>query len=80
MVMQQQEEVIWHKMKRVLVALLKPRKSGAGLLKLEDDVESCEYEDIQVMWEMLQRTEAQPLPLKDNQHSHKPFWRRRIFV
>lgn len=32
--------------------------AGAGLLKLHDDVQTCEYEDVQVMWEMLQRTES----------------------
>ncbi|WJX65504.1 hypothetical protein P8452_50161 [Trifolium repens] len=32
------------------------RKSG--LKKLRHDVQSCEYEDIRVMWEMLNRNES----------------------
>ena len=49
--------------------------AGAGLLKLEDDVQTCEYQDIQVMWEMLRRTESGG-PI-DNHHEreHQPFWR-----
>lgn len=53
--------------------------AGAGLLKLRDDVQTCEYEDVQVMWEMLQKTETEAI---DNNLHHKrkqlPFWR--IFV
>lgn len=30
----------------------------AGLKKLRNDVKSCEYEDIRVMWEMLNRNES----------------------
>ncbi|KAK8581037.1 hypothetical protein V6N12_071283 [Hibiscus sabdariffa] len=33
------------------------RKSG--LFKLQKDVRSCEYRDVQVMWEMLKRSEAE---------------------
>ncbi|KAJ4701639.1 Elongation factor 4 [Melia azedarach] len=29
-----------------------------GLLRLRRDVRSCEYRDVQVMWEMLNRNEA----------------------
>ncbi|XVF64170.1 hypothetical protein PTKIN_Ptkin09bG0146300 [Pterospermum kingtungense] len=36
---------------------LRIRKSG--LLKLRKDVRSCEYEDVQVMWEMLRRNETE---------------------
>ncbi|XWS21276.1 hypothetical protein CRYUN_Cryun30bG0041900 [Craigia yunnanensis] len=36
---------------------LRVRKSG--LLKLRKDVRSCEYEDVQVMWEMLRRNETE---------------------
>lgn len=46
--------------------------TGAGLVKLRDDVQTCEYEDVQVMWEMLQKTETQVL------HNKRPFWR--VFV
>ncbi|KAJ0024749.1 hypothetical protein Pint_08662 [Pistacia integerrima] len=31
----------------------------AGLLRLRGDVRSCEYRDVQVMWEMLKRNEAE---------------------
>ncbi|GJV34089.1 hypothetical protein Tco_1394489, partial [Tanacetum coccineum] len=30
-----------------------------GLLKLHDDIQTCGYEDVQVMWEMLHRTESE---------------------
>ncbi|KAF5740625.1 hypothetical protein HS088_TW11G00702 [Tripterygium wilfordii] len=30
-----------------------------GLLKLRHDVRACEYEDIQIMWEMLQKHETE---------------------
>jgi hypothetical protein len=30
----------------------------AGLKKLTHDIQSCEYEDIRVMWEMLNRNES----------------------
>ncbi|CAJ1954946.1 unnamed protein product [Sphenostylis stenocarpa] len=51
--------------------------AGAGLLKLQDDVQTCGYEDVQVMWEMLQRTESD---VAENHPKRKqlPFWR--IFV
>ncbi|KAK7262026.1 hypothetical protein RIF29_28354 [Crotalaria pallida] len=80
---------ILHKMifpvRRVLLALsarLKShRKNGAGLLKLEGDVQTCGYEDVQVMWEMLQRSENEVMD-NSNNHHHKrkqlPFWR--VFV
>ncbi|CAL5199709.1 unnamed protein product [Lathyrus oleraceus] len=70
---------IWQTMifpvKRLCLALstrIKHRKNGAGLVKLRDDVQTCEYEDVQVMWEMLQKTETQVL------HNKRPFWR--VFV
>ncbi|XP_047175952.1 uncharacterized protein LOC124843294 [Vigna umbellata] len=75
---------IWRNMifpvRRVWLALsarLKTRKNGEGLLKLQDDVQTCGYEDVQVMWEMLQRTESD---VTENHHKRKqlPFWR--IFV
>ncbi|XP_078443977.1 uncharacterized protein LOC144713287 [Wolffia australiana] len=33
-------------------------KAGPGILKLSDDVRSCGYEDVRVMWEIL-RTELE---------------------
>lgn len=54
--------------------------AGAGLLKLHDDVQTCGYQDVQVMWEMLQRSESE---LLGHHHDHpkrkqRPFWR--VFV
>ncbi|KEH39668.1 hypothetical protein MTR_2g105430 [Medicago truncatula] len=75
---------IWQTMifpvRRLCLALstrINHRKNGAGLVKLQDDVQTCGYEDVQVMWEMLQKTETE---LVDNHHKRKqlPFWR--LFV
>ncbi|KAI4355873.1 hypothetical protein L6164_004602 [Bauhinia variegata] len=57
-----------------LSARLKHRNDGTGLLKLQDDVQTCGYEDVQVMWEMLQRSETELVDKRKQQ----PFWR--IFV
>ncbi|KAF3432493.1 hypothetical protein FNV43_RR27233 [Rhamnella rubrinervis] len=74
----------WNKMifpvRRVWLALsarVKSPKSGGGLLKLRDDVQTCGYEDVQVMWEMLRRSESEVIdhPQKRKQ---RPFWR--VFV
>ncbi|XXG51581.1 hypothetical protein AAC387_Pa03g0113 [Persea americana] len=57
-------------MRRVWVAVAakaKARKNGGGLLKLHDDVQTCGYEDIQVMWEMLRRSETE----LSHTHKHK---------
>ncbi|KAH9309343.1 hypothetical protein KI387_037254, partial [Taxus chinensis] len=35
---------------------------GRGLLKLYNDVQSCGYQDVQVMWEMLQNSETTSSP------------------
>ncbi|KAG8388187.1 hypothetical protein BUALT_Bualt02G0099700 [Buddleja alternifolia] len=43
-------------------ARLKARKNGAGLLKLHDDIQTCGYEDVQIMWEMLRQTESEVMP------------------
>ncbi|KAL3529014.1 hypothetical protein ACH5RR_008336 [Cinchona calisaya] len=57
---------LWQKMvfpvRRVWFGLssrVKARKNGGGLLKLRDDIQTCGYEDVQVMWEMLRRTESE---------------------
>ncbi|CAA7409339.1 unnamed protein product [Spirodela intermedia] len=42
----------------VAAAAASRAKPGTGIEKLEDDVQTCEYEDVQVMWEML-RTEME---------------------
>ncbi|XP_039059923.1 uncharacterized protein LOC120203822 [Hibiscus syriacus] len=59
---------LWRKMRRVWISVsqrLKPHKptvkggkdgeacNANGLLKLEDDVMMCGYEDVQVMWKLL---------------------------
>lgn len=41
-----------------LATRIRIRKSGGGLLKLQNDVQRCSYEDVQVMWEMLKKTES----------------------
>ncbi|KAG0468677.1 hypothetical protein HPP92_018005 [Vanilla planifolia] len=52
----------WRKMVRrarvSVVAKGKPKIDGDGMLKLQDDVQTCEYEDILVMWEMLQNPQG----------------------
>ncbi|CAH9075796.1 unnamed protein product, partial [Cuscuta epithymum] len=66
-------------------ARVKARKQGAaGLLKLHDDIQTCGYEDVQVMWEMLRQAESKLTSLghddnaNNKQKQHRPFWR--IFV
>ncbi|GLT59969.1 hypothetical protein SLA2020_327620 [Shorea laevis] len=75
----------WHKMifpvRRVWLAVsarVKARKNGAGLLKLHDDVQTCGYQDVQVMWEMLRRSETEPIAQHNNKRKQRPFWR--VFV
>ncbi|KAL3655120.1 hypothetical protein CASFOL_000906 [Castilleja foliolosa] len=43
-------------------ARFKARKKGAALLKLHDDIQTCGYEDVQIMWEMLRRTGSEVTP------------------
>ncbi|KAK2976614.1 hypothetical protein RJ640_021416 [Escallonia rubra] len=54
-----------------------PFLSGAALLKLRDDIQTCGYEDVQVMWEMLRRTESELITHRPKRKP-RPFWR--IFV
>ncbi|KAK9097195.1 hypothetical protein Sjap_022692 [Stephania japonica] len=51
------------------------RNSGRGLLKLRKDIRRCEYDDIHVMWEMLQRTDADPPPRKQGRMRRFLLWR-----
>jgi len=49
--------------KLTLVLAMHSDGGGGGgghsvLVKLHDDVQTCAYEDVQVMWEMLQRAET----------------------
>ncbi|KAK3219137.1 hypothetical protein Dsin_013107 [Dipteronia sinensis] len=85
---------LWHKMvfpvRRVWLAVssrVKARKNGGGLLKLHNDVESCEYQDIKVMWEMLNQSETQLITTTTHNNNNnnnntkrrqRPFWR--VFV
>ncbi|KAA8540578.1 hypothetical protein F0562_024503 [Nyssa sinensis] len=71
----------WHKMafpvRRVWVAVsarVKARKNGDGLLKLRDDIQTCGYEDVQVMWEMLRRSESELLS-NHSKRKQRPLWR-----
>ncbi|KAL6584601.1 hypothetical protein OROMI_003890 [Orobanche minor] len=43
---------------------------GAGLLKLHDDIQTCGYEDVRIMWEML-RMESSTHTKRKN----RTFWR-----
>ena len=51
--------------------------AGAGLLKLHNDVQTCGYEDVQVMWEMLRRSESEQVA-NHTKRKQRPFWR--VFV
>ncbi|KAF8025281.1 hypothetical protein BT93_F2195 [Corymbia citriodora subsp. variegata] len=73
---------LWRKMifpvRRVwfsVSARLKARNHGAGHMKLEDDVQTCEYQDVQVMWEMLKRSETELMANHPKRKAHRPFWR-----
>ncbi|KAJ8497315.1 hypothetical protein OPV22_007867 [Ensete ventricosum] len=43
----------------VVSSRVKSRKHGGGILKLYDDVQMCGYQDVQVMWEILTKTEME---------------------
>ncbi|XP_062226989.1 uncharacterized protein LOC133925150 [Phragmites australis] len=45
----------------VLTARLRRKKDDrrSFLVKLHDDIQTCAYEDVQVMWEMLQSSETE---------------------
>ncbi|PON52753.1 hypothetical protein PanWU01x14_207140 [Parasponia andersonii] len=61
--------------------LIKPPKSGVGLLKLHNDIQTCGYQDVQVMWEILQRSESEVLGNHDPEHpKRKQRLLRRVFV
>jgi hypothetical protein len=45
-----------------------------GLLKLRRDVRACEYEDVQVMWEMLKRNETEPSPERSKKRFYLNFF------
>lgn len=58
-----------------VAARVKSHNSGAGLLKLHNDVQTCGYEDVQVMWEMLQRLESTELTASPQKPKPRSFWR-----
>ncbi|KAL8232309.1 hypothetical protein R6Q57_002087, partial [Mikania cordata] len=59
-------------------ARVKSRRNGGGLLKLHDDIQTCGYKDVQVMWEMLHRTESELTSNNHRKRKPKSFWK--IFV
>lgn len=52
--------------------------TGGGLLKLHDDIQTCGYEDVQVMWEMLRRSDSDLTSNQTTKRKQRPFWR--VFV
>ncbi|XVF43410.1 hypothetical protein PTKIN_Ptkin02bG0037900 [Pterospermum kingtungense] len=62
---------LWRKMRRAWLtvsARLKTHKStgdhkggASGLLKLQDDVKMCGYEDVQVMWNLLNTSQIKQI-------------------
>ncbi|XP_042425886.1 uncharacterized protein LOC122013720 [Zingiber officinale] len=42
----------------------KPPEHDDGISKLHDEVQTCQYEDVQVMWEMLNRSKME-MPRRD---------------
>ncbi|KAL3819102.1 hypothetical protein ACJIZ3_005007 [Penstemon smallii] len=55
---------------------VKARKNGGGLLKLHDDIQTCGYEDVRIMWEMLRKSEPEVL---SPQAKRKHRWFRKNF-
>ncbi|CAN6321009.1 unnamed protein product [Urochloa humidicola] len=43
-----------------------------GLWRLRQEVSTCEYEDVHVMWEMLSRTTAAPAPRRHSRFRQQP--------
>ncbi|XP_020103499.1 uncharacterized protein LOC109720655 [Ananas comosus] len=74
MVWSWQKKVVFP-VKRAWVAVagrVRSRKDGSGILKLHNDVQTCGYEDVQVMWEML-RSGLEPSRI--SRQRRWPFWR-----
>ncbi|XP_058069912.1 uncharacterized protein LOC131218992 [Magnolia sinica] len=62
-------------MRRVWIYISKRlgiRKSG--LLKLQHDVSTCQYKDVHIMWEILQRSEME-LSQASMKKRRSPFWK-----
>ena len=52
-------------------------RKDAEHIKLQQDVKSCEYEDVHVLWEMLKRNDSQSgsnTCRKDAEKTESPFW------
>ncbi|CAA0843378.1 Unknown protein [Striga hermonthica] len=54
---------VWAKLSKRICS----RKNG--IIKLHQDVRSCEYEDVHILWDMLKRKEV------DLTIEREPFWR-----
>nr|DAD41466.1 TPA_asm: hypothetical protein HUJ06_015789 [Nelumbo nucifera] len=74
---------LWDKMRLPLLSLwldvstrLGIRKSG--IFKLRHEVRTCEYEDVQVMWEMLKRNNCE-IARTPTKKRKRPFWKRKVF-
>ncbi|KAL8099114.1 hypothetical protein AgCh_031700 [Apium graveolens] len=61
------------KLLSAIATRVKSRKHGASILKLHDDIQTCGYQDIQVMWEMI-RSESE-LNSQSSKQKQKSFWR-----
>ncbi|KAK4772329.1 hypothetical protein SAY86_014104 [Trapa natans] len=68
----------YEKMKFACPRGARPSSGGAGLLKLHKDVQTCGYEDVQVMWEMLRRSETERTSPRHEKRKLRPFWR--VFI
>ncbi|KAM1087483.1 hypothetical protein ACFX15_012598 [Malus domestica] len=80
-----------HKLRKALIALsatLKLRRSLGGvggergggiggLLKLQDDVQMCGYEDVQIMWNMLSKAQHEEVVVSSPTTTTKPNKKRR---
>ncbi|XP_052181641.1 uncharacterized protein LOC127794515 [Diospyros lotus] len=58
-----------------VAAKVKARDHVGGLLKLRDDIQSCGYKDVEVMWEMLRGSDSEMVPNRLPKRKHRPFWR-----
>ncbi|EXC13477.1 hypothetical protein L484_003591 [Morus notabilis] len=45
---------------------------SSGLVKLQDDVEMCGYEDVRTMWDILRKTQIRSQTTSDCVNSHRP--------
>ncbi|KAJ3698455.1 hypothetical protein LUZ61_002160 [Rhynchospora tenuis] len=59
-------------------ARLRSRRNCNGIMKLYDDVQTCEYKDVQVLWEIL-RLEMEVQTPQSHQRSiwRVPTWQNR---